>query len=70
MNDLVVEKTGKQQPEQLGGDGADGGLVRQVFAVEMVDAAFFRVAREQLIGELSDRDVHARRMNGAAANVE
>jgi hypothetical protein len=70
VNDLVVEEAGEEEPEQLGGDGADGGLVRQVLAVEVVDAAFLRVAREQLIGELSDRDVHAGRMTGAGALVE
>ncbi len=51
---LLVEKTGKQQPEQILRDGRHGALGWQIFSVEMVDAAGFGVGGDKLVGELGD----------------
>ena len=58
MDRLLIEETGEQQPQQISGDGRDGGFGRQVLAVEMVDAAQLRIGNEQLIGKLENRRVH------------
>jgi hypothetical protein len=59
MDRLLVEETGKEQPQQIRGDGRNGALGRQIFAVQMIDAADARVRRDQLIRQLSD-GIHAK----------
>ena len=39
MNQFLVKKSGEQQPQQVAGDGRDGALGRQIFSVQMIDAA-------------------------------
>ena len=58
MNQFLIEKSGKQQAQQVLGDRGDDALGGQVFAVEMVDAAHARVGGEQLAGQLGDRVIH------------
>ncbi len=52
-------KSGKEQPQQIDRDGAKRRLARKILAVQMIDAADARIGSEQLVGELSDRHVHA-----------
>ena len=59
MNGAFVKKAGEQKPEQVDGDGSDGGFGGQVLAVEVINATHSRVGNDQLIGELGDRDVHS-----------
>ena len=54
MNQFFVKKSGKQQPQQILRDGRDGALGRQVFAVQMIDAAHLGVGRDELVRELRD----------------
>ncbi len=49
------KKPGNSTPQQIHRDGRDGAFGRQVFAVQMVDAADARVGRDQLVRELRDR---------------
>ena len=55
MDEFFVEETGEQQPQQVHGDGRDGAFGRQVFAVQMVDAADARVGCDEFICQLGDR---------------
>ena len=47
VDQFFVEETGKQQPQQILRDGRDGALGRQVFAIQMIDAAQLGVGRDQ-----------------------
>ena len=55
MDQFLVEITGEQQPQQILRDGGDGAFGRQVFAVQMVDAADARIRRDELIRQFGDR---------------
>lgn len=55
VDGFLVKKTGEQQPQQIAGDGRDDALGREIFAVQMIDAARLRVRRDELVGELRDR---------------
>ena len=54
MNQLLVKKSGEQQPQQIVRDGRDDALGRQVFAVQMIDAARLGVGRDELVREMRD----------------
>ena len=54
MNQLLIEKTGEQQPEQVVGERGDDALGRQVFPVQMIDAADAGIGGDKLICELGD----------------
>ena len=55
MDQLLVKETGEQHAQQIHRDGRDGAFGRQIFAVQMIDAADARIRRDQLIRELRDR---------------
>ena len=55
MDRFLVEEPGKQQPQQVAGEGGDGAFGRQVFAVQMVDAPDARIRRDEFIRQLGDR---------------
>ena len=54
MNRFLVEETGKEQSQQVLRNGDNGMVGRQVFAVQMVDAADARVGGDQLIRQFGD----------------
>ena len=39
MDQFLVKESGEQQPQQILRDGRDGAFGRQIFAVQMIDAA-------------------------------
>ena len=55
MDEFLVEISGEQQPQQILRNGGNGAFGRQVFAVQMVDAAHARIRRDELVREFSDR---------------
>ena len=55
MDQFLVEIAGEQQPQQILRDGGNGAFGRQVFAVQMVDAAHARIRRNELVCEFGDR---------------
>jgi hypothetical protein len=57
MDRFLVEKSGKNQPQQIERDGSNGAFGREIFSVEMVDSAAARLGSNQLIRQL--RHVHA-----------
>ncbi len=71
MDWFLVEKTGKQQPQQVLRDGSDGMVGRQILAIQMVDAPDARIRRDQIIRKFGDR-FHgtklARSHNGTKSN--
>jgi len=58
MNQLFVKKTREEQPQQILGDARDGAFGRQIFAIQMIDAAPAGVRGDKLIRELGD-SVHS-----------
>jgi hypothetical protein len=58
VDEFFVEETGKQQAQQIAGDGGDGGLGREIFAIQMIDAAGLGVGGDQFIGQFCDRIIH------------
>ena len=58
MNNLVMEKAGEEQAQQVDGDRADSGFAGEIFSIQVIDPAHSRVRREQLVGKLRDRNVH------------
>ena len=54
VNQLFVKKSGEQQPQQVTGDVRDGALGRQIFPVQMIDAAVPRIGRDQFVREFGD----------------
>ncbi len=55
MDEFLVEISGEQQPQQILRDGGNGAFGRQIFPVQMVDAAHARIRRDELVCEFSDR---------------
>jgi len=55
MDQFFIEISGEQQPQQIHRDGGNGALGRQVFAIQMIDAAHARIRRDELIREFGDR---------------
>ena len=62
MDDVLVEEAREHQSEQVAGNVGDGGLGGQVDPVQMVDAPMTRIAREQGVGDLGDRELHGATM--------
>ena len=62
VDDVVIEESWEHQSEQVAGDVGDGGLGGQVDPVQMVDAPMTRIAREQGVGDLGDRELHGATM--------
>ena len=54
MDQLLVKVPGEQQAEQILGDGVDGTLGRQIFAVQMIDAADAGIGLDKLVGQPGD----------------
>ncbi len=54
MNQFLIEKSGEQQPQQITGDVRDGALGRQIFSIQMIDAAVPRIGRDQFVREFGD----------------
>ncbi len=69
VDQLFVKETGEQQPQQILRDGRDGALGRQVFAVQMVDAAHLRVGRDEVVGEFGNR-IHGGKLPRSGAETK
>src|SRR5882724_3750169 len=54
MNQFFVKKSRKQQPQQILCDGCNDALGRQIFSVQMIDAADTRIRRNQFVREFGD----------------
>jgi len=54
MNRLLVKKSGEQQPQQIAGDDRDAAFGRQIFPVQMIDAARFGVGRDEIVRKFGD----------------
>jgi hypothetical protein len=55
MNQLLVKKSWKQQPQQIAGDVRDRALGRKIFSVQMIDAAQPRIRHDEVVREFGDR---------------
>src|SRR5207247_2936368 len=57
VNRFVIEETRKNQAQQVGRNGGNGGFRRQIFPVKMVDAADARIRSQKPVSQLGNRDV-------------
>ena len=60
MNDPFVKEPRKKQPQQINGDGGNGGLRRHIFAVDVVDPPHLRIRMNKFGGNFGDRELHSR----------
>src|SRR5439155_17900608 len=58
MNQLFIEETREQQPEQVHGDVRDGMFGRKVLSIHMIDAAHTRIRSHQALGQLGHSRMH------------
>ena len=65
-----VEESRKEQTQQVFRERGDDTLGRQVFAVEMIDAAVLGLRGDEVVGEFGNAAFHARSvgLNGANAS--
>jgi hypothetical protein len=63
MDDVIVEKSRKNQPQEVAGNLHHGDLGWQVDAVEVVDPAMTAIGRQQRLRRVGDGKMHGRTLS-------